>query len=174
MAGKHGPNRFAVYESIHETVMARFQAEGFVLSHNLTFEDVGADTLFLGGPDFGRGEIVCAWGIRIDVEKYLRVLSGDGRNALVQTYRYSYNASLAGYGNIIRYCSPHATDGDPPDQPAHHFAHHRHVFDVFNGDRDGRVEVVPNEEARPTLGDVLTELRDWASEHSEALANLAR
>lgn len=152
MGDKHGPNRFDRYQEIHETVMERLRKEGFILSDNLEFRVLGNGLIEL------EGLIECLGGIRVEVDKLIEVISGDGPDALVQTARYSYNASLAGRGNILRYDNPHKDRGG--DSPDHHKDHHVHRYDVFVGDRSGTV-AVHGPDGWPTLGEVLCELRDW-------------
>ena len=154
MADKHGPNRLDRYQEIHETVMGHLRDEGFVLSDTLAFSDLGDGVIEL------EGHIHCRGGIRLEVEKLLDVLSGDGATAMVQTFAYSYHACLeGGRGNIVRYDSAH---------PDHNQDHHVHRYDVFAGDVEGSVEMLGHD-GWPTLGDVLHELRDWYYEHSDKL-----
>ncbi len=146
MAGnKHGPNRITNYLETHDTVMGQFVDAGFVLIDALELVPVGVGYFVI------IGQLSCLGGIVLDVYKLLKVVDGEGSSARVQTISYVYNAHLRGVGNILRYDSPH---------PDHNCFHHVHRFDVFNGDRDGRVEPI-DEEAWPTLGDVLGELQKW-------------
>ena len=111
------------------------------------------------------GELECVGEFAIDVLKTLRILSGSGPTARVQTDSYSYNASLRGIGNVFRYDSPH------PHYPHHHV----HRYDVLNGDTRGTVTAIEEEENRPTLGQVIDELRDWYYDHFDAVeASLAK
>lgn len=143
-------------------VMEGLRKEGFVLSDNLAFQVLGGGLIELVGV------IECLGEIRIEVDKLLEVVSGDGPDALVQTARYSYNASLAGRGNILRYDNPHEDRGR--DIPDHHKDHHVHRYDVFAGDRTGKV-TVHGREGWPTLGEVLEELREWYYEHLDKLTS---
>ena len=106
------------------------------------------------------GTICCAGGILIDVTKKLRIVDGDGATVRVQTFAHSYNASLQGRGNILRYCSPHDD---------HNKFHHVHRFDVWGGDHQGSVDEVSADDW-PTLGDVLHGLQRWSREHADRLA----
>ena len=68
------------------------------------------------------GGIACRGNIIVTVEKYLKILSGDGVIAIVETFRYSYNVSVRNEGNIFRYDNSH-------DRPGHTDRHHKHEFD---------------------------------------------
>ena len=46
---KHGPNRFSSYQQIHTTVMQQLVREGFVLSDELQFRDMGYGAIVLEG-----------------------------------------------------------------------------------------------------------------------------
>jgi hypothetical protein len=100
--------------------------------------------------------------ITLTVEKYLRVITEDAtpsavlegdHDIVVQTYLYSYHASVRGHGAILRYDNNH---GGHPD------SHHVHRCEWRNDDDDdaGRVVWI-GEDAWPTLGDVIQELMDW-------------
>ena len=141
---KHGPNKLSNYREVHSTWMHRLRAEGFVLDDGVEFQLFGAGYIVLAG------RIECVAGICVDVWKVLRV-DGKGASALVQTIEYSYNATITGLGNILRYDSPH---------DSHRLHHHVHHYDVLAGDRDGTVEDTSDTDW-PTLGEVLEELRDW-------------
>ena len=155
---KHGPNRLDRYRQIHETVMDRFRDQGFVLSDDLAFADVGGGVIRL------EGTIHCEHDLYIVVTKALEILDGDGSSAFVQTFEYTYNAALRGVGNVFRYDSAHAD---------HNQEHHVHRYDVLNGDMSGKVDL-HGPDGWPTLGDVIEELRGWAADNSEALADLGR
>lgn len=125
--------------------MQRFLREEFILSEDLIFSASGDGYLSISGT------IKCKGGIEVLVAKILKILSGSGHRSLVQTIEYSYNAYVAGQGNILRYNSPHDD---------HNQFHHVHRFDFFGGG-DETVEEIKTEEDRPTLSDVLEELRNW-------------
>lgn len=125
--------------------MQRFLRAGFVRSENLSFNDLGDGFIVL------EGVIECAGNIYIEVYKRIEILDGDGANALVQTIDYSYNTSVAGIGNILRYDSPH---------PDHNKEHHVHRFDIASKEEIG-VDFIPNEEDRPTLGEIVSEIETW-------------
>jgi hypothetical protein len=178
VAGKHGPNRYADYQSIHETVIARLKDEGFVLKENLAFRPLGDGVVFLGAEPKDEDEapkpgvIECEGGLRLTVEKYIDVLDGDDANAIVQTRRYSYTASVSRVSGlfVFRYCAPHAEPGDNDDAP-HHFAYHKHSCDIL-GDGRETIELLDDEEKRPTLGQVLEELRHWFHANYAAVETL--
>jgi hypothetical protein len=142
---KHGPNRRANYERVHDTVIQQFLRGGFVLSEDLRFEEVaGRGYLVL------RGEVRCSGGIVLEVEKRIKILDGDGPYAMVQTVQYRYHAYSSGRGNLFRYCGPH------DDRPYHHV----HRYDVFNTWSEASIEEITDEDEIPTLGEVLGELRE--------------
>ncbi len=154
MADKHGPNRLNRYQEIHETVMGHLRDDGFVVEDDLAFADLGNGLIEL------RGTVKCLGGIRVEVEKLLEILDGDGAEAMVQTFAYSYHACLeGGQGNIVRYDSPHVD---------HNQDHHVHRYDPFSGDVTGRV-TMHGESGWPTLGEMLYELRDWYYANFERL-----
>ena len=156
---KHGPNRFSSYQQIHTTVMQQLVREGFVLSDELQFRDMGYGTIVL------EGKIPCAGGITVSVRKVLKLRIASGRETEVQTTEYSYNAVLDGVGTILRYDSPHQS---------HNKYHHVHRHLVFEHDHEGKVEEIHKEEDRPTLGEVLSELRDWYYENIDAITAIER
>ena len=141
---KHQPNAFWRYKQIHENVMDQFRRTGFIRSDDLAFGDVKDGRVRLAG------RIECAGWIYLTVTKDLRVVSGSGETALVETEWYSYNVALEGEGNILRHDSPHR----------HRLEHHVHRFDVLNGDRLGKASVI-TDGAHPTLGQVIQEAQEW-------------
>ncbi len=132
--------------------MGRFVDSGFILEDTLVVSSIGAGLILI------KGSIRCLGGIRLDVEKVLKVVEGDGANAMVQTTTYNYNASIS-LGNVLRYDSPHND---------HNEYHHVHRYDVFAGDQDGTT----TEAIWPSLGDVITELQNWYCEHYLQLCEL--
>ncbi len=137
--------------------MARRLDEGLILKDGLTL-DPGPRGYLMSG------RIDCAEGMAIDVRKVLRILSGEGPTAMVQTVDYAYHVLLADLGNVFRYCSPH----DDGDHPGHKPFHHKHVYDVLIGDVVGTVEATGDDEW-PTLGEVIEEARDWYSAYAERI-----
>ncbi len=118
---KHGPNRLLAYIEIHETVLAKLRRGGFVESDNLELLPLPGDVLHM------EGEVRCAGGLVITVDKYLRIVDGAGTaDPTVQTYSYAYNVSLAGRGNVFRYDNAH-------DHAGHRDRHHRHQYDHRTG-----------------------------------------
>jgi hypothetical protein len=149
---KHGPNKLSNYVETHTTVIRQFISEGFVLSEGLSLYPVGQGLLVISG------EVRCLGGIVLNVAKVLEIVRNDPTNPVVQTAAYSYNAKLEGLGNIVRYDSPHD----------HHPRHHVHRFDVLNGDSDGALDDVKDDDW-PTIGDLLGELRDFYYANFEEL-----
>jgi hypothetical protein len=153
VTGKHAATRFSTYQQVHENRTEQFLREGFVLSEDLRFEEFGAGYISLSGT------MLCEGGIVLDVEKLLEVVEGHGPHAMVQTVAYRYQAYVLGRGNILRYEGPH---------PTHNQFHHVHRYNTF-GDGDDRVEPIETEDARPTLSEVLDELREFYYEHIDEL-----
>ena len=142
MPAKHGSNRLNAYLQIHETVMECQLRNGFVLADELVFTPIHNGILL-------EGDILCQGPIRLQVRKIIRILEGEGSDALVQTAAYSYNALLPSRGNIFRYDSPHAT---------HNKEHHVHRYDVLNSGLQLPIQWLRDEAQRPTLGEVIDEL----------------
>ncbi|HVV87315.1 MAG TPA: hypothetical protein VHE35_29945 [Kofleriaceae bacterium] len=134
---------------------------------------VGADTLeLIAWPKqlVMVGDIGCLGDLSITVEKYLRVVTPGARPAdvldgdhdiSVETYVYSYHASVRCHGAVFRYDNNHG-------RPGHADWHHVHRCDWRSDDDVGQVEWIG--EARwPTLGDAIRELSAWYYEHRDAL-----
>lgn len=147
MGTKHGPNRFASYQEVHTKRMQDFLREGFVLSEDLHFVEIGGRKLAL------EGTITCQGGIVVEVEeveKVLKIISGDGANAMVQTVQYRYHAYAQDRGNILRYDSPHS----------HRPYHHVHRHDICGTWTETAIDELRTEDDIPTLSEVLDELRE--------------
>jgi hypothetical protein len=152
---RHAPARFRSYIGAHNRHIGQLRATSFV----------GADTLeLIAWPRqlVMVGDIGCLGEITLTVEKYLRVLIahaspsdvlGGDHDIVVQTYVYSYHASVRGHGAILRYDNNHGRSGHPD-------WHHVHRCDWRSDDDVGRVEWI-GEDKWPTLGDVIQELMDW-------------
>ena len=125
---------------------------GFVVSDGLSIVPIGGGILIEGIVD-------CLGHIRIEVDKRL-VFVDSGDDPLVQTTDYRYNVSIAGVGVMFRYDSPH---------PDHRQEHHVHRYDVLNGDLEGTIEFIYDEEERPVLAEIFEEASDWFFEHIEEL-----
>jgi hypothetical protein len=151
--GKHGPNSLENYKEVHNKRIRQALDGGFLVSDGLKFDALGNGVIIL------EGVLECVGGLTVDVLKTIHILSGSGPTARVQTETYSYNASLRGVGNVFRYDSPH------PHYPKHHV----HRYDVLNRDTKGSVKAIEDEEDRPTLGDVIDELRDWYYDNYDKL-----
>lgn len=67
LADPHGPNRLGDYVRVHESYMANFLAEGFVV-------DDECDFTFLRHAVFLDGTIYCLGGIQAEVEKTIAIL----------------------------------------------------------------------------------------------------
>ncbi len=151
--GKHGSNRYLNYVETHETVMQQFRERGFVLQDDLFFSQATESTIIL------EGTIHCMRGINISVQKQIAILGGDDRNPDVQSVSYSYNVALVRQGNIFRYDSPHAT---------HNQEHHVHRYDVWSS-QEIALDLLPNEDERPTLGEVIQEAEAWYYDNYDRL-----
>jgi hypothetical protein len=156
VSGKHGPIRFREYESIHDTTMRSFVDRGFVLEHDLEFSAIeGTGQIALGG------RIRCQGDVAIDVRKILEVL-GSGANALVKTVAYTYHVQIEDIGNLFRYDSAHVD---------HNTDHHVHRYDIFDGDRAGKV-TLHGADGWPTLAEVIEEAHDWYYDNVDAIEAL--
>ena len=151
---KHGWHEISGYFQVHDTVISKCQASGFVETDGLKVEDYGDGFIVMSG-SLGCG---C---LRLEVTKSLEVREERGAK-FVRTVAYSYNVSLSQTGCVLRYCSPHAD---------HNQHHHKHTFDVLAGDRQGSVSSVPDGEW-PTIGEVLAEAEAWQNDNYDALCNL--
>lgn len=105
------------------------------------------------------GTITCLGGIYIEVDKTVRTFEDDGETMAVRD-EYTYNVVLQGQGNIFRYDGPH---------PVHHQFHHVHRYDVLDGDREGAIERIEEEDDTPTLGQVVDEAEQWYYDHLSEL-----
>lgn len=132
--------------------MEHHRLGGFVLQDGVVFAAFGDNYII------GSGVIECQGPIIIEVEKLIEIVDDDG--PMVQTVQYNYNALLRGVGNILRYDSPH---------PTHNQYHHVHRYRVLDGDTEGRIERTDDEDKRPTLGDVIAELREWYDAEYDAI-----
>jgi Family of unknown function (DUF6516) len=131
--------------------MEKFKASRFVGAETLAFSNDLPGVITL------EGEIACRGNILVTVEKYLRILGGDGDNAMVQTFQYSYNVSVRNEGNIFRYDNSH-------DRPGHADRHHKHEFD-----ENGEKIIWIGYQSWPTLGQVLQETQEWYWLNCESL-----
>ncbi|MGH7583309.1 MAG: hypothetical protein ACREL5_08810 [Gemmatimonadales bacterium] len=154
MPGKHGRNRLENYLQVHESYMATFREEGFVVHDGCAFTILGKVVLL-------EGTITCLDGIVIEVRKEIDVLSGRGGSAWVRTRSFCYHAGLRGGETILRYDSPHG----------HRPYHHKHTYDTFGDGRELAIEELRSEREVPTLGEVIRELQGW---HQQNAAHLAR
>lgn len=136
--------------------MDQIRARGFVGTETLEFWEVGDNVLAL------TGEIACRGLIVVRVEKYLDVLEGEGWNAYVQTFEYSYNAHVRGLNNILRYDNTHI-------YPGHEDAHHKHEYDWRTGEELPGSPTWVGVNFWPTLGEVLEELEWWYWDNRNSL-----
>lgn len=156
--GVHDPARFTTYVSTHEGWMSSLRRKGFIQD---------GDSLRFHGGEYSSfielcGQIPCLGGIVITVEKYLRVLPGDGEQ-VVQTWRYNYNASVQDHGNIMRY--------DNADHHGFPDPHHRHDYDWRTGRELNASPVHVGEAQWPTLGAFVETVHTWYIANYTALLN---
>mgnify|MGYP001556413806 CR=1 FL=1 len=152
--GKHKPNRLGRYQEIHNTVIQKYlNAGNFVRSENLAFNNYGDGYITL------EGQIECVNGIYIVVRKRIRILSGEGRSAIVARESYNYNVVIGKVGNLMRY------DGPCSHRPEHHV----HRYDVLAGDAVGTIAYLREDDEQPTLGDVIAETEAWYYSNLDAV-----
>ncbi len=160
--GKHAPNSFQRYISIHETAMARFRRDGFVESDTLTVSPADGNTIRLNG------DIFCQGGIIIRVKKTLAIHShhvastvavDEDSDAMIQTVGYRYHVEQAGRP-IVRYDNTHQYTGMPSEN-------HRHEYEWPGGRQKAPTHTG---EDWPTLAEVIEEARRWFWGHSGELA----
>lgn len=158
---RHGPARLENYLNAHNSHMDRFRVSGFVDGDSLGLEELPAQ-----GIATIKGEIACLGCIVIRVFKILEILEGEGRDAMVQTVRYSYNVSIRLSGqrgaNIFRYDNAHSYKDHPDD-------HHKHYYDWHTGRQlEDRLEWI-GEERWPHLSEVIAEAHGWYASHLNEL-----
>jgi len=141
--------------------MNQFLDQGFVDSHNLKFEDWEREDDLSGVsiPQLRlQGLIACRGKISITVDKYLDIIDGSGDDALIQTVSYAYNASVQGFGNILRYDN---RDDYFVVHSAHKDKHHKHSFNWLTDTQNFEELTWVGYDNWPTLGQVIEELQDW-------------
>ncbi|MEH1918012.1 MULTISPECIES: hypothetical protein [unclassified Nostoc] len=169
--GVHAPNNFSAYEQIHETVIDQFRDSLFINDHTLEFsagrrfDDISDEVI----PQIRlKGQIGCQGKILITVDKFLDILDNSGNNRLVQTFSYSYNASVQGFGNIFRYDN---LDDYFVVNSGHPDNHHRHNFNWCVNQQKWQDLTWVGYDNWPTLGKVITELQEWYWDNKDELAN---
>lgn len=160
MSGKHGPVPLEKYLHIHDSAMASHLKKGFVLDDGVQFDVLKSHSLYSLS-----GRIVCASDLVIHVRKTLEVVAREGRVQFVQTVDYTYHAELAKLRHVLRYCAPHED---------HNTEHHVHRYDVLGNGKElpESPTFIKDEEKRPTLTEVIEELRGWYEANTEAVAAL--
>ncbi len=144
--------------------MRRLERDGYVLpgGDGLTIDQTVPGVLFMDG------RIGCAHGMSVGVKKTLKILSGEGPTAVVQTTKYTYHVMIDDRWNVFRYCAPH----DDLAHPHHKPFHHKHIYDPLCGDLR---EVASHEsETWPTLGEVIDEACQWYFDHAAEIELLRR
>lgn len=159
---RHGPNRFNSYQQIHETVINQFQSQGFVGSDNLEFS-----RSFYPEGSVLSGEIACLGEILITVGKFLEAVDDLGNDPCVQTLWYSYNVSVQGHGNLLRYDNQHPGYR----YPGHGDEHHKHRFDWRLDQELPGSPFWIGVHNWPLLGEVIQEVQDWYWQNRADLPN---
>lgn len=155
LAGKHSPNGLRSYLDIHETVLQRFEREGFIDAHDIEVTALGGGAIEISG------QIRCEGGLVCTVEKTLQIVdASNSDDPAVQTVAYAYNVHVVGHHNLLRYDNVHT-------YPGHGDASHRHAFDWRTGEVEEISWVGPE---WPTLGEVLDEMRQWYWLHRDELS----
>ena len=154
----HGPNRLSSFLHIHDAILNKFAAHGFVGQQQYEATPF-MDFVWMSGWIHCRGRIV------IQYDKKLVVVDELAGEPLVQTEMYTYNASVQNGHNIVRYDNQH------PEylRPGHADPHHKHVFDFKSGDEMPESPLWLGAAKWPHLGDVISELEQWHSDHYNEL-----
>ncbi len=156
----HGPNRLQNYFEIHNTVLQKFKDRGFVGEDTLELDIYGSDLYMVG-------ELGCLGNIVIRVEKKLEfVESPEEKNPAIQTVYYSYNVSIRNEHNIFRYDNQ---DEDFSFRSGHSDEHHKHLYDLHNGEEVDGSPIWIGAHAWPTLGQTIEEAEIWYWMNKESL-----
>lgn len=165
--GRHSPNWLSSYQETHETVLNQFKSREFVESDDLVFlpfsDEYGGEAGILLS-----GNIACLGEILIGVNKFIEILDLYETDCKVQTRWYSYNVSIQGHGNLLRY------DNQDPDydfRSGHQDEHHKHRFDWRLNEELPGSPFWMGEKDWPTLGQVLQEVQDWYWDNRADLRN---
>ena len=141
---------------MHETRLAQLRATQFVNDDTLIFQAYPGELQI-------RGDIGCRGSIVVSVCKVLHVIdSGDIADPFVQTFEYSYNASVRGYREFLRYDNAHP-------HPGHADHHHRHDLDWRTGAPLAGSPTWIGASGWPTLGTFLEQVETWYWEHRDQL-----
>lgn len=145
MSDHHAPTTLINYVQVHESYMKDFERRRIVVQNDCDFTFHQHETRL-------NGTIECEGDIRIEVNKLLEHLSGNGWRAMVQTKRFSYHA-MRHSKDITRYDS--ASDYRPFP--------HRHVYDFFGDGRELKTELkyLTNASDVPTLGQMIELMHRW-------------
>lgn len=142
---RHSATRLSTYLNVHQNRLEQLLRGGFLISADDLQIEAGDGCILI------EGLLHCQGGIIVDVSKRIVFLE-DEEDPLVQTVDYSYCVTLRNVGVICRYDSPHKD---------HQQDHHVHRYDVLDGDRDGKVEPIYEEDERPLLAEVVEEAAEW-------------
>lgn len=149
---KHSPCRLDTYLSVHANRLAQAKRSDLIREDTISVETFGEGSFIL------QGEIACQGNIVITVCEILDVVA-KGEFPEVFTSRYTYNVRVLGQHNVLRYDNCHRHHGHPD-------SHHKHIFNVQTG--DGATQWV-GENSRPTLPEVIEEVREWWSVNQRLL-----
>jgi hypothetical protein len=130
-------------------VIAQLKDQGFICFDETRFESIEQGLYTLTGRIGCRGRLI------VTVEKFLEAVGPpqDG-SPIIQAFKYAYNVSIQGYGNLVRFDNAHAHPGQPDE-------HHRHDFDPFSGEELPKSPQWVGREGWPNLGVLLRALSDW-------------
>jgi hypothetical protein len=92
----------------------------------------------------------------IKVDKFLDS-TGLGKDPTVKTRWYSYNVSIRGYGNLVRYDN----QDDTYLRNQHYDEHHLHIFNWVTGIENARSPYWIGDKNWPTLGQVIHNVELW-------------
>lgn len=160
MGIKHSPCRLHQYEERLRTQIYSLRQHSILIGR-FHFEPLPHDHLRF------TGRALCIYGLKVEVDEILLLLTRKGRDSLVRRESYRYHAFLSGHGNVRRYEGP---DLNPhPRAPEYHREHHRHLYHPLT--LEETVEIL-NENETPTAPEFIREMLNWVSENAHLLEPL--
>ncbi|NJK29085.1 MAG: hypothetical protein HC790_11090 [Acaryochloridaceae cyanobacterium CSU_3_4] len=148
--------------TIHQTVMEKYNCDGFVCDNNIELKKFEYEFQMIG-------EIGCLGNIIISVNKKMSILHYAGKIPVVETKRYSYNVSVRGGYNLFRYDNTH-TEGRYPGHPDDH---HKHEYDFITGRPLHQIPKWIGADNWPHLGSVIGEAQVWYWENQKLITDPA-
>lgn len=164
---RHGPNLFRSYLEIHNSVLARYIAEGhFVGKEEFEVKPYSSRDR----PGFLlEGSVGCLGEIIIEVAKFLEIVREGPvpKNPYVETRWYKYHAFIRGHRTIFRY------DNQDPDylRGGHIDEHHKHVHDPKTGEQLPESPIWVGAEGWPVFHEVIEEAKRWYWKNRDLLPN---